>query len=145
MKALVFAAALAATISHAHATPADNLSKLTGMHERQNRAQLKRILGIDPARIPWCGAAVSWAVRKAGRKPPAAPLKAISWRSYGKAVTLSSARRGDVVVVRNRRGHHVAIITRQPNKGKVCALGGNSSNRVKETCYSARAVVAVRR
>lgn len=146
MKALFFAAALAATIPHAHATPADTLSKLSGMHERQNRAQLKKSLGVDPARVPWCGYAVAYAIRKASpsKKPPAGYPRAISWARWGKAVTLSSARRGDVVVVKNRRGHHVALIT-SASKGKVCMIGGNQSSRVSEKCVSARSVVAVRR
>lgn len=145
MRLFVLAAALLVALqSPSLASPADNLQKLSGMHERSNRAQLKKILGIDPARIPWCGAAVAWAVKKAGRKPPAAPLRAISWRSYGKSVTISSARRGDVFVVRNRRGHHVSIVTKK-SAGKICGIGGNQSNQVKESCYGARSVVAVRR
>ena len=144
MRAIIIAAILSVTIQSSYATPADNLAKLSGMHERSNRVQLRKILGIDPARIPWCGAAVAWAVKKAGRKPPAAPLRAISWRSYGKSVTLSSARRGDVVVVRNRRGHHVALVTRKKG-GAVCMVGGNQSNRISEKCVSARSIVAVRR
>ena len=143
LKKAIFAAAIAVS-TPVHATPADTLAKLSGLHERANRSQLKKILGIDPARIPWCGAAVAYAVKKAGRKPPQAPLKAISWRSYGNAVSLSSARRGDVVVVRNRRGNHVALLTRKQGNS-VCIVGGNQSNRVSEKCVSARAVVAIRR
>lgn len=145
MRLMILAAALLAALhGHALATPADQITKLSGMHERSNRAALKRTLGVDPARIPWCGAAAAWAVRKAGRKPPAGYMRAIAWRGYGKAVSMSHARRGDVLVLRNRRGHHVTILTRKAG-GKVCAIGGNQGNKVKESCYSARAVVAVRR
>lgn len=145
MRSFILAAALLVGFaSPCLATPADQISKLNGMHERSNRAALKRTLGVDPARIPWCGAAAAWAVRKAGRKPPAGYMRAIAWRGYGKAVSMSHARRGDVLVLRNKRGHHVTILTRKA-KGKICAIGGNQGNRVKESCYSARAVVAVRR
>lgn len=145
MRPILMAAALFVALQcPSLATPADQISKLTGMHERSNRAALKRTLGVDPVRVPWCGAAVAWAVRKAGRKPPAGYMRAISWKQYGKAVTIRAARRGDIVVVKNRRGNHVSIVTKVSG-GKVCATGGNQSNRVKQSCYSARSVVAVRR
>lgn len=144
MRVIIFLAVLAATVSVGHSNPADSLSRLSGMHERENRAQLRRMLGVDPARTPWCGAAAAWAVKRAGRKPPTEPMHARSWRKYGRAVAISNARRGDVVLLRNRRGHHVSIVTHMA-QGKICAIGGNQSNRVQESCYSMRNVVAVRR
>lgn len=114
--------------------------KYVGLHERSNNATLRKVLGVNPARVPWCGYFITALVRKIGGKIPSGNGRAISWRNIGKPVTLSSARRGDLVVMRN----HVTIYTKR-TKGRVCGIGGNQSNRVRESCYSAGRVLAVRR
>ena len=57
-------------------------------------------------------------------------MKATSWSKWGKKVSLNQARRGDVVVVRTRYGHHVGFYAGRDGN-KVQLLGGNQSNQVK--------------
>lgn len=116
------------------------MSRYEGMHEIRNRKALKAMLQVDPRRTPWCGAMMTYAVKKIGRKPPAGSLKAASWKHYGRAVKRSAARRGDVAVVRG--GRHVIAFSHWKGS-KACGKGGNTSNRVAAACYSG--VVAVRR
>ncbi len=128
------------------AAPAQSKSLLSvaqqyiGWHETKNSASLKKLLGVNPRRTPWCAAFLSAVMRQTGRKPPAAPNLSSSWRSYGKAVKLSQARPGDVVVMRG----HVTIFTKRKGN-KVCGIGGNQKNMVVESCYPASRVKGVRR
>ena len=138
--------ALAIAMSIALAAPAHSadlvsvMARYEGMHERTNRAALKKMLGVNPSATPWCGAMLTYVVKRAGKRPPAGSFKAANWRSYGKSVKRSNARRGDVAVVRG--GRHVIAFTHWQG-GKACGIGGNTSNRVKRACYGG--VVAVRR
>lgn len=117
---------------------------MLGLHEQRNRGQIRSRIGVDPARTPWCGFFMGWAVRQAGRTPPSGYGLARSWKIYGRPVPLSSAQAGDVVVTRNGRGYHVAAFHSR-RAGRVCLAGGNQSNRVSVSCFSAGSVVAVRR
>jgi uncharacterized protein (TIGR02594 family) len=111
-----------------------------GLHERTNRKSLRKMLGVDPVRVQWCGAFLAMAARKAGYKPPSGANVAASWSRFGRSVSMRQAKRGDVVVMRG----HVTVFTRIV-KGKVCGVGGNQSNAIKESCYKTSRVVAVRR
>lgn len=116
------------------------MSRYAGMHEVRNRAAIKRMIGVDPRRTPWCGAMLTFAAKKAGKRIPSGSFKASSWTRYGKPVKRSNARHGDIAVVRG--GRHVIAFTHWKG-GKACGWSGNSSNRVQATCYGG--VVAVRR
>lgn len=124
----------------AHSSTLSIAQKYMGMHERTNRAALKRMLTIDPVRVPWCAAYATFVIRKAGRKPPRSPFMARSWLRYGKPVKLSWARAGDIVVT----GRHVGFFHSR-SKGRVCLVGGNQTNRVQLSCYAAGRVRGVRR
>ena len=138
--ALLIAICLVLIPVMADASPLSAAKQYVGLHEHRNTKALKAVLGVNPARVKWCGAFVGAMVRKTGRKPPSGYLKASNWRNYGTRVPLKAARPGDIVVMRS----HVTIYTRR-TKGKVCGIGGNQSNRVKESCYSQRKVIGVRR
>jgi uncharacterized protein (TIGR02594 family) len=135
---LVFAISLPAYASASNLLTA--AKAYVGLDERTNTAALTRVLGVNPRRVPWCGFFVAAMVKRTGGKLPPGHGRAISWRHAGSAVTMTSARAGDVVVM----GSHVMIYTRRDG-AKVCGVGGNQSNKVRETCYSSRRVVAVRR
>lgn len=139
--------ALAFFQSAAEATPFryTAIKKLEGLHERKHRRQIKRIVGVDPVRTPWCGAAVAYAVRKAGGVPVKGHLGAANWKRFGKAVKRSGARKGDIVVYRFKRGHHVAIFSHFTKAGRHVACGGNQSNRFKCSSYRNSSMKAVRR
>jgi uncharacterized protein (TIGR02594 family) len=114
--------------------------KYQGLHEHRNRRTLKKLVGADPARIRWCGFFAGAVVRSQGYRPPQGYPRARSWSTFGRSVAAKSVRRGDVVVMRS----HVTFFTRRSGS-KVCGVGGNQSNQVKESCYPARRVIAYRR
>lgn len=111
-----------------------------GMSERGSRKSLRKMLGVDPVRVQWCGAFLGLVARKAGYRLPASHNIAASWSRFGRSVSLKQAKRGDIVVLRG----HVTIFSGFA-KGKVCGVGGNQSNAVRESCYRTSRVVAVRR
>jgi uncharacterized protein (TIGR02594 family) len=97
---------------------------------------------------PWCSSFVNWTLEKAGFKGTDSAA-AISWAHWGQKVNgLSQGREGDVVVIRNRASgqEHVGFLVRT-NGNQFTLLGGNQSNRVKESTFSTGSyeVVAVRR
>jgi uncharacterized protein (TIGR02594 family) len=142
VRAVIYALMLAA----ASPTPVEAASLLNaakayiGLDERANTATLSRVLGVNPRRVPWCGFFVAALVKRFGGKLPEGHGQAMAWKNAGQPVTLMSARPGDIVVM----GRHVMIYSKREGK-RVCGVGGNQSNKVRETCYSARGVVAVRR
>jgi len=123
------------------------LKSMEGWHEVKNRKAIQAKIGVNPARTPWCGYAVAYAIKKAGGKPPKNAASGNGYVRYGKAVKLSQARKGDIVTVRSSRarsGSHVGLFAYK-QKGRVCLIGGNQSNQVKVSCYAASKVRAIRR
>lgn len=121
------------------------IKKVEGLHERKNRKAIQAMVGINPATTPWCGAAAAYAVRKTGGTPPPGHNRAASWLKFGKPVKLTSARQGDIVVLRFKRGHHVGIFSKDNGNGRIEVCGGNMSNRFKCSNYKKSSVVGVRR
>lgn len=121
----------------------DAAARFQGMHERGNNGSLRRLLGVNPARVPWCGYFLGAVAKRAGKAVPRGYPAARSWTRHGRSVRLSQARRGDIVVLGGRR-NHVGLFHGRA-KGRVCLLGGNQSNQVKVSCYPANRVRAVRR
>ncbi len=128
----------------AHAGAYAIAKKYMGLHEAKHNGKLRKYLGINPRKTPWCGAFVGTVMKRAGKDRPSGYMRAASWKTSGKAVSLKNARKGDVVVVRTKRGHHVGFYSSRKN-GKVQLLGGNQSNRVQISNYSVKSVQAVRR
>ena len=141
MKALLVAASLMLAVpTVSTAGMLSVISKYQGMHEVKNRASLKRMIGVDPRRVPWCGAMMTYVAKRAGRKPPVGSFKAAAWQRFGKTVKRSQARPGDIAVV--RYGQHVMIFTGFKS-GKACGWAGNTSNRVAHGCWGG--LISVRR
>jgi len=115
-----------------------------GLHENRHTTRLKKSIGVNPRRTPWCGAFVGTVAKRAGKKVPEGHLRAANWRRVGRAVTLKNARKGDVIVVRTKYGHHVGFYSSVKN-GRVQLLGGNQSNQVKISNYKIRNIVSIRR
>jgi len=117
-----------------------------GLHERKNNKRLRGFLGVNPRRTPWCGAFMKAVLEKAGEgsEVPVSPLRAVSWKEAGNKVDLSRAKKGDVVVLRFRRGNHVGIYVTQA-KGRIYVLGGNQSNSVRVSSYPVKSIRAIRR
>lgn len=129
----IASAALVASSSYAGERGIRAIERLNGMHERKHRRSLRRVLGVDPVRTPWCAVLVGVAVRKNGHKPPRGYYSAGSWRKWGRHVRRSNLRRGDVILRRSRysrSGFHVGIVKSVSRRG-VIACSGNTSNRIK--------------
>lgn len=118
---------------------------MVGLHESKNRKSLQRRIGVNPRRTPWCGAFIAYVARKAGHTPVRGHLRAISWRHAGRGVKRKFARKGDIVVIRTRRGNHVTIFAGWAKNGRFYGLGGNQSNQVKVSTYRTGSIVAIRR
>lgn len=140
MRHLMLAVVMIFHSATAGASPLSVAKQYVGLHERTHNASLRAVLGVNPSRVKWCGAFAGAVVRKTGRKPPRGYLKASNWRNFGTRVSLKAIRPGDIVVMR----HHVTIYTRR-SSGRVCGIGGNQSNRVKESCYPVSRIIGVRR
>jgi uncharacterized protein (TIGR02594 family) len=92
----------------------------------------------------WCGSFVNWAIEKAGLQGPKDAFRAREWANWGNGVSLANARYGDVVVIRNGDNYHVGFYAgREGNTIKL--LGGNQSDSVNVSNFSASSVYAVRR
>lgn len=112
-------------------------ARYDGMQERRHRAKLKRIIGIDPVRKPWCGAWMGAVVRQSGRKPPEGYNLSFAWRKWGRSV---GARRGAIAVFKHG---HVGVVESVKN-GKVCVWSANWRNRVGLSCRKMRTVLTYR-
>lgn len=132
-------------IAKADAGTYSTAKKYIGLHENKHRSRLKKILGVNPAVTPWCGAFVKIVHRRSGKAVPKGPLRSINWLTRGKKVTLKRARKGDIVVIRTSYGHHVGIFAGFAGNGRIKLLGGNQSNRVKFSNFKIRSVIGVRR
>lgn len=118
--------------------------KYLGLHERKHTSKLRKYIGVNPRSTPWCGAFMATVSKRAGKAVPAGHLRAANWKRVGKAVSLKNARKGDIVVIRTKRGHHVGFYAGRKN-GRVQVLGGNQSNMVKVSNFRAGNVQSVRR
>lgn len=141
---LIVSLMVALPIDQAYASTYKLAKSYMGLHEKKHTTKLKRAIGVNPRRTPWCGAFAGTVAKRAGKKTPSGHLRAASWKSAGKAVSLKNAKKGDVVVVRTKYGHHVGFYAGR-SKGRVQLLGGNQSNMVKISNYKVRSVVSIRR
>ena len=137
----IVASIFISSVNEVYSSPMPYAKQYVGKNERKNRVQLKGLLNIDPARIPWCAAFVNSILKKSGNKGSKS-LKANSFLSWG--VRVSKPREGDIVIIKTGHGYHVGFFAGFKN-GKVLVLGGNQSNSVKITAYSAKRVVQYRR
>ncbi len=130
--------------SQAEAGTYNIAKRYMGLHENKHTGKLKKYMGVNPRRTPWCGAFVAVVSKRAGKSVPGGHLRAANWKRVGKAVSLKNARKGDIVVIRTKRGHHVGFYAGRKN-GRVQVLGGNQSNMVKISNFRASSVQTVRR
>lgn len=115
-----------------------------GLHERKHTGKLKKYIGVNPRSTPWCGAFMATVSKRAGKAVPAGHLRAANWKRVGKGISLKNARKGDIVVIRTKRGHHVGFYAGRKD-GRVQVLGGNQSNMVKVSNFRVGSVQSVRR
>lgn len=111
----------------------------------------KRHLGTNPTgwKRLWCAKWLNMIEQKAGRKGTGSNL-AKSFASYGRKVSLSQARPGDIGVVGRKGGGHVFYVLEVKGR-KIVAISGNSGGRgpgrrvVSIGSYDASRLIALRR
>ena len=104
MRSILFVGAIACISACAPVAnnPVVTAQEYIGLSERQDRAELRELTGVDPIRTEWCAAFVN-AVLEIDGIPgsdtvSANPLMARSFLTWGKRVERSDIQRGDVVV-----------------------------------------------
>lgn len=82
---------------------------------------------------PWCGSFVAAVMTEVGIKPPPNPWRALSWATWGRA--LSDPLIGAVAVKKRTGGGHVGIVISQDQNGNLWILGGNQGDEVSILVY----------
>jgi uncharacterized protein (TIGR02594 family) len=126
-----------------------------GMHERTDRAELKKLLDVDPVRTEWCAAFVNAVLEESDIESNNAehkyPLLARSFLDWGQGVSKENIQSGDLVVFpRGNQGWqgHVGFYLKTEKIDGVeyyYILGGNQSNKVSIVLYRASKALGIRR
>jgi len=140
-------------------TPSDSVitaQPYIGLQERQDRSELRELVGVDPVRTEWCAAFVNAVLEIDGipnlsdqTKYP--PLMARSFLYWGTRVEKDDIRRGDIVVFprgnEGWKGHVGFYVDTQTVNGKdyYVILGGNQNNEVRYDLYSPNRALGIRR
>jgi len=133
------------TDAEANARRLHIMQRATGLDERKHTARIKRMIGINPRTTPWCGAAMTWAVKSTGGKPPKGSNHASAWKNFGKPVSKSHPRKGDIVVFRFKSGYHVAVFKKMAANGRIEVCGGNMKDAFRCATYKRSSILRVRR
>lgn len=137
------------------ADPAVTASEFLGLEERQHRAELRALIGVDPVRTEWCAAFVNAILDIDGIPGSDSvseyPLTARSFLLWGERVAPVDIRRGDVVVFprgnSSWQGHVGFYVETRIKDGQEywVILGGNQENQVRYDLYSPAYAIGVRR
>ena len=124
------------------------------MHERQNRSELKELVGVDPVRTEWCAAFVNAVLEESkieSNKGHKYPLTARAFLDWGQKVHKQNIQAGDLVIFprgnEGWQGHVGFYIKTQTINGQdfYYILGGNQNNKVSIVAYPARKALGIRR
>lgn len=80
--------------------------------------------------VPWCGLGMAYCMAVSGIRPPDAPLSALAWASWGRA--LKAPTPGAVMVYSRTGGGHVTLYESEDSASYYCR-GGNQSDSVNIT------------
>lgn len=150
---------LAAALVGCQTTTTDSIitaQPYIGLKERQNRKEIRELVGVDPVRTEWCAAFVNAILEIDGipnlneqdRYPP---LMARSFLFWGDRVEKDDIQRGDIVVFprgnEGWKGHVGFYVETQivDDKEYWVILGGNQNNEVRYDMYRPRRALGVRR
>lgn len=143
--------ALGGCMSVIEDNPVTTAQEYIGLSERQNRSELRELVGVDPVRTEWCAAFVNAILELEGIPGSSSvsenPLMARSFLSWGEPVQAVNIRKGDIVVFpRGREGWqgHVGFFVQEQN-GQWVILGGNQSNQVRYDLYNPSRALGIRR
>lgn len=123
-------------------------SQYMGLHEYQDTAELKRLIGFDPRgkQNAWCAGFVNAVLKKSGIQGTG-QLNARSFLEWGSAV--SDPQEGDVVVLwrgsKDAATGHVGFYKGADKDGNILILGGNQGNEVSVEAFPRSRVLAFRR
>jgi len=122
------------------------------LHERQNRAELRELVGVDPVRTEWCAAFVNAVLELEGipgsESVSDVPLMARSFLEWGSPINPQDIERGDIVVFpRGNQGWqgHVGFYVGRAKNGSWIILGGNQANQVRYDLYDPKRALGIRR
>jgi len=125
-----------------------------GLHERQNRKEIKELVGVDPVYTEWCAAFVNAVLEESGvesNKDHRYPLTARAFLDWGQKVPRAEIQPGDIVIFpRGNQGWqgHVGFFIKSETIGGITyymILGGNQSNKVSIKAYRASRALGIRR
>jgi len=124
-----------------------------GLQERQDRAELRKLTGVDPVRTEWCAAFVNAILELDGipgsESVSEHPLMARSFLLWGEAVEGAHIQRGDVVVFprgnSSWQGHVGFFVAPYPRTGEWIILGGNQDNTVSYQLFDPDRAIGIRR
>ena len=120
--------------------------------EKENRAELKELTGVDPVRIEWCAAFANAILEESGiesNKDHKYALTARAFLQWGK--TVNEPKMGDIVVFpRGNEGWqgHVGFFVKEQEIDGVLyyyILGGNQKNSVRVDLFRADRALGIRR
>ena len=161
MRNAAFIISLAAIMSGCGSTMTTSDSVITaqpyiGLQERQDRSELRELVGVDPVRTEWCAAFVNAVLEIDGipnlnDQTNYPPLMARSFLYWGERVETDDIQRGDIVVFprgnEGWKGHVGFYVETQTVNGKdyYVILGGNQNNEVRYDLYSPNRALGIRR
>ena len=149
--ALFLVILLAGCVKTSDANPSETATTYLGLHERQNRQQLKELLDIDPVRTEWCAAFVNAILELDGipnNDDHKYPYTARAFLDWGNPINPQDIKPGDIVVFpRGNQGWqgHVGFYIGRHESGKWIILGGNQSNSVRYDLYDPKRALGIRR
>ena len=161
MRNAAFIISLAAIMSGCGSTMTTSDSVITaqpyiGLQERQDRSELRELVGVDPVRTEWCAAFVNAVLEIDGipnlnDQTNYPPLMARSFLYWGERVETDDIQRGDIVVFprgnEGWKGHVGFYVETQiiDDKEYWVILGGNQNNEVRYDMFRPRRALGVRR
>lgn len=94
--------------------------------------------------VPWCGLFLAICATRAGFEPPGAPLRALSWSSFGTPKKPTEAALGDILTFTRKGGGHVGLYVGEDPKA-FHVLGGNQGDSVSIARIAKERLYAVSR
>lgn len=94
--------------------------------------------GFRTDEVPWCSSFVNWSMAQAGIRGTNS-ARALSWSNWGQA--LQRPAYGSIAVIDYGGGRgHVGFVAGQSQAGQIVLLGGNQSDMVRYSAFSAASI-----
>jgi uncharacterized protein (TIGR02594 family) len=115
------------------------VKEITGNNDGKDVEKYLKTVGLGPGKSSyWCGAFVNWTLKEVNIKTVNQPAWALNWRKYG--TSLSKPAFGAIATKKRGSGGHVGFVAGITSSGGIVLLGGNQSDSVNYTVYSAGTV-----